>query len=240
MEQNYGNAMSGSVLDNRLEDASRTVGESDKRLVEKAMKGDAFAFEMLVAQHARKVYFSVYRITKNREDAEDVMQEAFVQAYRHIASFEGRCRFRTWFTTIAINQALMCLRKRKKHCVYIPVSAGDDPKFSLSDIPDARPSAEVEVEKRELACLLGKAANLLPHRLRSVFYLRALDEMSTREVAQALGLSVTAVKSRMLRARRYLERRVAKHGPKHRLIKTHGSHQSSSAGISPANFIRKP
>jgi RNA polymerase sigma-70 factor, ECF subfamily len=213
MEQSYGNVVSGSVCDDRLEDACGTDSESDGHLVEKAMKGDPSAFEMLIQQHAQKVYFSVYRITKNREDAEDVMQEAVVQAYTHIASFEGRSRFRTWFTAIAVNQALMCLRKRKRHCAYI--SVGDDQELSLPDIPDARPNAEVEVEKRELACLLGKATNLLPHRLRSVFCLRTLDEMSTQEVAQALGLSVTAVKARMFRARRYLKQRVAQHSPKH-------------------------
>jgi RNA polymerase sigma-70 factor, ECF subfamily len=224
MEQSCGNAVSGSVHGDRLVDASRTDSESDEHLVEKAMKGDSSAFEMLIQQHAQRVYFSVYRITKNREDAEDVMQEAFVQAYTHMTSFEGRSRFHTWFTTIAINQALMCLRKRKRHCTYIPFCIGEDQEFSLPDIPDARPNAEVEVEKRELACLLGKATSLLPHRLRSVFNLRTLDEMSTQEVAQALGLSVAAVKSRMLRARRYLEQRVAEYSPRHRLIKTHSSH----------------
>jgi RNA polymerase sigma-70 factor, ECF subfamily len=231
IEQSYGKAVSGSVRDDRVEDSLQLNSNSDIEIAEKARKGDPTAFEMLVAQHAQKVYFSVYRITKNREDAEDVMQEAFIKAYTHIASFEGRSRFRTWFTTIAINQALMCLRKRKRHCAYIPVSVGDDQECSLPDIPDARPSAEVELAKRELACLLGNAINLLPHRLRSVFYLRALDEMSTQEVAQALGLSVGTVKSRVLRARRYLERRVAEHGPRHRLIKTHGPHQSFSAAI---------
>jgi len=185
--------------------------------------GDPSAFVMLIQQNSQRVYFSVYRITKNREDAEDVVQEAIVLAYKHMARFEGRSRFCTWFTTIAVNQALMCLRKRKKYSPYIPVSGGDDQEVSLPDIPDARPNAEVEVEKRELACLLGKATNLLPHRLRSVFYLRTVDEMSTQEVAQSLGLSIAAVKSRMLRARRYLKQRVAEHKPRHRLIKTHSS-----------------
>jgi RNA polymerase sigma-70 factor, ECF subfamily len=223
--------MRGSVRDDRLEDRSATDIEIDERLVEKARNGDPSAFEMLIQQHAQKVYFSVYRITKHREDAEDVLQEAIVLAYTHMASFEGRSRFRTWFTTIAVNQALMCLRKRKQHCPYIPVAGGDDQEVSLPDIPDARPNAEVEVEKRELACLLGKATDRLPHRLRAVFYLRTLDEMTTREVAQALGLSVAAVKSRMLRARRYLEQRVAELGPKHRLIKNHSSHRASPLAI---------
>jgi RNA polymerase sigma-70 factor, ECF subfamily len=224
IEQSYCNAVSGSVRVDRLEDLSRANSQSDEQLVEKARKGDPTAFEMLVQQHSQRVYLSVHRITKNREDAEDVVQEAIVLAYTHMASFEGRSRFGTWFTTIAVNQALMCLRKRKRHCAYIPVYGGAEREFSLPDIPDARPNAEVEVEKRELACLLGKATSRLPHRLRAVFYLRTLDEMTTQEVAQTLGLSVAAVKSRMLRARRYLERRVADHGPKHRLIKTHSSH----------------
>jgi RNA polymerase sigma-70 factor, ECF subfamily len=224
MEQSYGHAVSGSMRDDRLGDASRTDSEPDERLVEKARKGDPSAFEMLIQQYAQKVYFSVYKITKHREDAEDVVQEAIVLAYTHMASFEGRSQFGTWFTTIAVNQALMCLRKRKRHCACIPVSGGDDREFSLPDLPDARPNAEIEVEKRELACLLGKATNRLPYRLRAVFYMRALDEMTTQEVAQALGLSVAAVKSRMLRARRYLEQRVAEHGPKHRLVKAHSSH----------------
>jgi RNA polymerase sigma-70 factor, ECF subfamily len=224
MEQSYGITMSGSARDVRLEDASRTDIEREEHLLEKAMKGDPFAFEMLIRDHTQKVYFFVYRITKNREDAEDVMQEAFVRAYTRMTSFEGKSRFGTWFTAIAINEALMCLRKRKTYCAYIPVSFGDDEKLSLQDIPDGHPNAEVEVEKRELACLLGKATNLMPHRLRSVFYLRTLDELSTQEVAQALGISIAAVKSRMLRARRYLKQRVAEHSPKHRRTKTHRSH----------------
>jgi RNA polymerase sigma-70 factor, ECF subfamily len=231
MEQNYGNAVSDSVRRDRLEDPSRPSSQDDEQLVEKARKGDPSAFEMLIRQHARKAFLSVYRITKNREDAEDVMQEAFVQAYTHLASFEGRSRFHTWFTTIAINQALMCLRKRKRHCAYVSVSVGDEQKFYLPHIADPRPNAEVEVEKRELACLLGKATNLLPHRLRSVFYLRVLDEMSTQEISQTLGLSVAAVKSRMLRARRYLEQRVAEHGPKHRNGNAHSFHERFSAAI---------
>jgi RNA polymerase sigma-70 factor, ECF subfamily len=211
MEQSYGNAMNSLACDDSPDDLSRPDGASNEYLVEKAMKGDRSAFEMLIQQHAQRVYFSVYRITQNREDAEDVMQEAFVRAYTHMASFEGRSRFCTWFTTIAINQALMCLRKRKRHCPYIPVSGDDDQESSLPDIPDARPNAEAEVEKRELARLLGKATNRLPLQLRSVFYLRTLDEMSTREVAQALGISASAVKARMSRALRHLKQRFADH-----------------------------
>jgi RNA polymerase sigma-70 factor, ECF subfamily len=220
IEQSYGNAVNGSVGDDRFEDLSRPNSRSDEQLVEEARKGDPTAFEMLIQQHSQRVYLSVYRITKNREDAEDVVQEAILLAYKHMARFEGRSRFRTWFTTIAINQALLCLRKRKKHYAYIPAFVGDDQECYLPEIPDARPNAEVEVEKRELACLLGKATNHLPHRLRSVFYLRTLDEMSTQEVAQVLGLSTGAVKSRMLRARRYLKEIIAAHRPKHRLTKT--------------------
>jgi RNA polymerase sigma-70 factor, ECF subfamily len=198
----------------RAQDTSRTDRAGDEHLVERAIKGDSSAFEVLVRQHARSVEFLVHRITKNREDAEDAMQEAFIQAYTHMASFEGRSSFRTWFTTIAVNQALMCLRKRKKHRAYMPDSFGDDQQFSLPEIPDTRPNAEVEIEKRELACLLGSATNRLPHRLRSVFCLRTLDEMSTGEVAKALGLSVPAVKARMSRARSYLRQRVAAHSQK--------------------------
>jgi RNA polymerase sigma-70 factor, ECF subfamily len=224
MEQIDGNDMDGCARNHGLEDAQRTYSKNDEHLVEKAMKGDPSAFEMLIQQHAKGVYFSVYRITKNREDAEDVMQEAFFRAYTHMASFEGRSRFRTWFSAIAINEALMCLRKRKRYCAYIPASVGEDEEVSLPDIPDARPNAEVEIENRELSCLLGKATDLLPHQLRSVFFLRTLDEMSTQDVAQALGLSVAAVKARMSRARRYLKQRVVGHSPKRRLIKSHSSY----------------
>jgi RNA polymerase sigma-70 factor, ECF subfamily len=214
---NYGDVASCYEGDGRLEPAPPTNGESDSHLVEKTKKGDTSAFEKLIAQHSRKVYFSVLRITQNRADTEDVMQEALLNAYTHISTFEGRARFHTWFTTIAINQALMCLRKRKKHCASIPIAAGDDEELSLPDIPDMRPSVDVEIEKRERASMIGRETKRLPPQLRSVFCMRALGEMSNREVAKTLGISVVAVKARMLRARRHLKRRVLEHSPQHRL-----------------------
>jgi RNA polymerase sigma-70 factor, ECF subfamily len=222
MKLNYVKTISSSLKGGPYEPALQMNGESEKNLVEKMAKGDSSAFEMLIAQHARKVYFSVHRITKNREDAEDAMQDAFIKAYTHIASFEGRSRFHTWFTTIAINQALMCMRRRK-YWVSLPVSAGEEQDHSLPEIPDERPSADVELEERELANLLGKETSLLPPLLRSVFRLRAFDGLSTNEVAQTLGISISAVKARMLRARRHLERRIAEHGSKPRLAETPGS-----------------
>jgi RNA polymerase sigma-70 factor, ECF subfamily len=213
IENSCGIAVSASAHDDRLEDTARVSGKSDEHLVEKAKAGDTLAFEMLIQRHAQRVYFSVYRIMENHEDAEDVMQEAFVRTYTHMASFEGRSRFSTWFTTIAINQALMCLRRKRKQRIHVPISVDEDQEFTLPDLPDTRPNAEVEAERGELACVLGKATHLLPHSLRSVFYLRVFDELSTEEAARALGLSVATVKSRMLRARRHLKKRLAEQHP---------------------------
>jgi RNA polymerase sigma-70 factor (ECF subfamily) len=139
------------------------------------------------------------------------MQETFVRAYTHLAGFEGRSRFSTWLMAIAINQALMCLRKRQKREVRIAIASDESQEISVPDIQDIRPNAEERALREEFARALGKATEGLPHPLRLVFRMRLLEEMSTEEAAVALGLSVSAVKSRLVRARRYLRQQLAEH-----------------------------
>jgi hypothetical protein len=98
----------------------------DELLVERAKNGDSHAFEILIQRYDRKIFHAVLRITANREDAEDVMQETRAKAYTHLAGFEGRSRFGTWFTSIAINQALMCLRKRQRQFINLTPTTTED------------------------------------------------------------------------------------------------------------------
>jgi RNA polymerase sigma-70 factor, ECF subfamily len=196
---------------NTSERARQVYETSDEHLVELAKAGNSQAFEVLIRRYAKKVHFAAYRITENREDAEDVVQETIIRAYSRLKNFEGRSQFGSWFTAIAINEALLCLRRRKKQRIYITLYAEDDQEHVLSDFPDTRPNVEDTVGSWELAAMLENATDRLPPPLHSVFCLRIFDEMSTKEAARTLGLSVGAVKSRMLRANRHLREQLAKY-----------------------------
>ena len=200
-----------SLGDNRIEHAHQAFERSDEDLVEMAKTGDSQAFEALIRRHVKKVYFAVYRITENREDAEDTVQETTIRAYSRLKNFEGRSQFVTWFTAIAINEALMCLRRRKNQRIDISLSAEDDQRHVLYDFPDTRPNVEDTIGKWELAAMLENAADRLPPTLRSLFCLQTFDELSTKEAARTLGLTPGAVKSRLLRANRHLKEQLAKY-----------------------------
>jgi RNA polymerase sigma-70 factor (ECF subfamily) len=141
-------------------------------------------------------------ITQNREDAEDVLQETFLKAYQHLPEFEGHSKFYTWVVRIAVNEALMKLRKRKwDKTVWLdePVTVGED--AVAREIAVWEDNPEQRYSQEELRDILDKAVNGLATPYRTVFALRDVEGLSTEETAQALDLSVPAVKSRLLRAR---------------------------------------
>ena len=136
------------------------------------------------------------------------MQEALLRAYTHIKTFRGESRFSTWLTRIGVNQALMCLRARRRSMVsldYVPLP--EDDFFSL-DPPDSRPNPEQHCRDSELEATLYRLIKRLPSSFRSVFVMRYLHEWSTEETANTLGISVAATKSRLLRARRHLRQQL--------------------------------
>src|ERR1700759_4556320 len=174
----------------------------DVALVERARSGDVQAFETLVKQYDRQVFRIAQHITQNREDAEDVVQDAFLKAYEKLDQFQGNSKFYTWLVRIAVNEALMRLRKRRTGKM---VSIDEDVQTEEGSVPrdlaEGRPNPEQEDGESELADIFGKTINGLPPGFRVVFVLRDVEGLSTEERANALGLSVPAVKSRLLRAR---------------------------------------
>ncbi|MBI1791416.1 MAG: sigma-70 family RNA polymerase sigma factor [Acidobacteria bacterium] len=178
-------------------------------LVSQARHGDAAAFNGLVDHHGRKIFRLAQRITQNREDAEDVLQETFLKAYSHLDSFAGNSKFYTWLVRIAVNEALMKLRKRKwDKTVWLdePLETEDDKVGREIAVWEDNP--EQRYSREELHEILEKAISGLPASYRSVFLLRAVEDLSIEETAGTLGLSVAAVKSRLLRARLQLRDRL--------------------------------
>ena len=174
----------------------------ESNLVAQARQGDSGAFGELTEHYQRKIFRLAQNITQNREDAEDVLQETFLKAYEHLPDFEGHSKFYTWIVRIAVNEALMKLRKRKwDKTVWLDelIETGDDAVAREIAVWDDNP--EQRYSKEELADILDKAVNSLAPPYRTVFQLRDMEELSTEETAKALDLSVPAVKSRLLRAR---------------------------------------
>jgi len=190
---------------------SQVVKEDEPVLVAAAQAGDITAFETLVGRYERKILRLAQNITQNREDAEDVMQEAFLKAYEHLSGFQGNSRFYTWLVRIAVNQALMKLRKRRPNVVSIDeeVNTGED--LIPREIEDWGPSPEDRYKQTELSDILSEVIGDLDPSFRIVFQLRDIEELSTEETAEALGLSVPAVKSRLLRARLKLRQKLNKY-----------------------------
>jgi RNA polymerase sigma-70 factor (ECF subfamily) len=178
---------------------------SDEMLASRAKSGDTDAFVELSKRHADRVFQATYRVTRNRQDAEDALQDAFLNAFTHMKNFEGRSSFSTWLTRIAINSALMILRK-KRHWNEIPIDVGDGGMANFATWEPRSPMDDPESHyvRGERHKLLRKAVHQLPPRLREVIQLQQTKEHSTREIAQSLGITVPAVKSRMARARNAL------------------------------------
>jgi RNA polymerase sigma-70 factor (ECF subfamily) len=195
--------MSSSKLDPvaRRPLPSQIVKDDESALVAAAKAGDISAFETLVGRYERKIFRLTQNITQNREDAEDSMQEAFLKAFEHLGSFEGNSRFYTWLVRIAVNQALMKLRKRRPNVVSLDedVDTGED--MVPREVEDWGPTPADRYAQTQLSEILTKAINELDPPFRIVFQLRDIEELSTEETADTLGLSVPAVKSRLLRAR---------------------------------------
>lgn len=180
--------------------------DSDSAVIGAAKRGDMEAFEELVRRHRQRVLAVAQRITRNREDAEDVAQECFHKAFLHLGDFEEKARFSTWLTRIAMNEAFMLLR-RKRGTVEVLTESSDDRGQSMSEsFVDFGPSPEESCWQRERTEILTRAINRLSPNLRTAIVLCEIEELSARETAGVLGASVTAVKSRLFHGRRKLQR----------------------------------
>ena len=181
-------------------------------LVDAARAGDIRAFESLVRRYDRNVFRIAQHITQNREDAEDVVQDAFLKAYQNLGQFQGQSKFYTWLVRIAVNEALMRLRRRRpERMVSIDEDVRTEDDSMPREIADWSPNPEQLYTQSELKDILGKTIQGLPPSFRTVFVLRDVEGLSTEETASALELSVPAVKSRLLRARLQLRERLNKY-----------------------------
>ena len=178
--------------------------DSDGALVAAAKRGDTQAFEELVFRHQQRVLAAAQRITNNREDAEDAVQESFHKAFRHIDAFQEKSRFSTWLTRIAMNEAFMLLRRRRGVLEVLPENPDDGVKSGSEAFVDQSPSPEESCWRRECTELLTEAINRLGPKIRSTILLRDIEERSAEETAQILGTSIAAVKARVFQGRRKL------------------------------------
>ena len=177
-------------------------GLPEQKLVELLRGGEEAAFEALLKRYQGKIYRLALSVTKNREDAEEVLQDAFLSVYRKIASFDGRSAFGTWLYRITVNAALMKLRGRgpAQEAIeeYLPqFSKGAHARM----VPDWTEGAEELIFRKERARVVRQTIDTLPPEYRVVLVLRDLEGLSNGEVAEVLGTSVPAVKARLHRAR---------------------------------------
>jgi RNA polymerase sigma-70 factor (ECF subfamily) len=190
---------------------SSQSGIEEATLVAQSRQGDTGAFGELVRRYEGKIFRLAQHVTQNREDAEDVLQETFMKAYEHLDQFKGDSKFYTWIVRIAVNQALMKLRRRKTDksvSLDETIDTGED--TVTREIAAWDESPEQQFSREELGGILDTAIQSLEPPYRSVFVLRDMEELSTEETAEALGLSVPAVKSRLLRARLQLREKLTR------------------------------
>ena len=178
---------------------SPTATLPDEEIVPRILAGETALFEVLMRRHNERVYRAARAILRDGREAEDVMQEAYVNAYTHLDQFDGRAQFSTWLTRIAVNEALARARKRGR---YEPLDAGSLETFMpISSAPDP----ERQALGRELGALIESAVDKLGDGYREVFMLRQVEGCSTAETAQILGVSEDVVKTRFSRARQALQ-----------------------------------
>jgi RNA polymerase sigma-70 factor (ECF subfamily) len=172
---------------------------SDEQVVERVLAGDVSLFEILMRRYNQRLFRVARGILADDAEAEDVMQEAYMRAFRELASFRGEALFSTWLTRIACYEALGRARKRRRLVPIAGHGGGEPP-----DPPSEASGPERELENRELQAVLRDAVEILPDPLRAVFCLREIEELSTEETANALGLTLENVRVRLHRAKQSL------------------------------------
>jgi RNA polymerase sigma-70 factor (ECF subfamily) len=194
---------SSQIVDAQREKIARR--DEEATLIRTAKSGDGQAFEVLVGRHQQRLLSVARRFTRIREDAEDIVQQCFQKAFVHLHKFEGRSSFSTWLTRIAINEALMSLRRGRgiREVSIDDVSGGEETAVRL-EIPDSRPGPESVFLQDERRRILSAAMNELTPRTRKTIELKELGGLSTQEAARVMGLSVAVVKGRLFHGRRKL------------------------------------
>jgi RNA polymerase sigma-70 factor (ECF subfamily) len=182
---------------------------SDQSLVSAAMAGDVTAFTALCRLHSPRLLRTVRQITRNHEDAEDALQDAFMRAFVHLKSFDGRAQFATWLTRIALNSALMILRKRR-HYPAVSIDSGREDEAASWEIADRADDPERRLLKSETTEWVRKAIAELDPTPRVAMEFWNCEELSAREGARKLNISKAAFKSRLSRAKAELRSELAR------------------------------
>jgi RNA polymerase sigma-70 factor, ECF subfamily len=173
---------------------------TDEEIVAHVRAGDVKMFEHIMRRHNQRVYRAARAILRDDSEAEDVMQDAYVRAYEHLHEFEGRARFSTWLTRIAVHEAFARLRRAKR---FEPLESQHEEPQSMSS--QVATSPEAHASDGEMRIVLERAIDALPEDFRAVFVLRAVEEMSGAEAAECLGIAEETVKTRLFRARARLQ-----------------------------------
>lgn len=173
----------------------------EQDLIVKARNGSPIATELLVSRYESRIFRLARNITFNHEDAEEVVQNAFVNVFQSLTTFRGDSRFYTWLVRIAVNEALMKVRGRRFREVSIDDASGEEDNVIHHELEDWGPNPEERYSQEELRKILETAINRLDPGYRIVFQLRDVEGFSTEETARALNLSLPAVKTRLRRAR---------------------------------------
>ena len=176
--------------------------ETDEELVAAVVGGDVAQFELLVRRHNRRIYRAVRAVLRDDVDVEDVMQQAYLNAYKHLQQFTGNAQFSTWLTRIAVNEALA---RRRKHGHAFD-EGGETTMLSLVD--SNTPDPEQQAVTSQLGKFMEEEVAALPDAFRLVFMLREVEGLSTSETASALNVSEDLVKTRLHRARLMLRDRL--------------------------------
>jgi len=187
---------------------------SDESLVKKSQQGDYLSFQELVKRHEKKIYNLAYKIMGNKEDASDVLQETFLQAFKKLPGFKSKAKFSTWLYRIAVNICLMRKRRQKKIktvSLDVPILTKQEDEIRRELRDDWSKSPLASLESEEVKRALSNAIDSLPEEYRTVFILRGVNGFSNEEVANALKISLPAVKSRLHRARLFLRDKLSEY-----------------------------
>ena len=182
--------------------AAESSDHSDDEIVRQVLGGETALFELLMRRYNERVYRAARAIVRDEHEAEDVMQQAYVNAFTHLRQFNGAARFSTWLTRIAVNESLARMRRRGKYEEF------DDERSNVEPFMSSTPADNPERQAftAELRGLLEWAIDTLPDGMREVFVLREVEGLSTGEVAESLGVSEDVVKTRLSRGRAALRR----------------------------------
>jgi RNA polymerase sigma-70 factor (ECF subfamily) len=188
----------GAAIRHLVGESARNHPLSDEAIVERVLGGDTALFEVVMRRNNRRIYRAVRAIVRDEAEVEDVMQQAYVSAYAHLRQFSGAASLGTWLTKIAVHEALARVRKRAR---FVATDPSEQDERAMKEPSSEASNPERQAARRELGGLLEAAIDRLPEHYRTVFVLREVEDLSTAETADCLGLTAELVKVRLHRAK---------------------------------------